>query len=289
MINKKILIISIILFVILLIIIFLNNILQNFTNISKIPYTLFKTGPFTHNNIPSELKERIDITNKNLKCKYYYYDDQQCYDFIKNNYSNKILKAYDSLIPNAFKADLWRFLILYKFGGIYGDLSQKVLIPYDINKGYCDMLLVKDLILCGKPDTIAIAFMATRPNNNFFKYVIDNLTTDILNKRLGVCPLDVTGPIRIGTLYKKYYNLDKISTGVQILTGLDNKKYKINFFAEMKTDNVIKTDNLIETHGNIYLLNRKKFIDMKSKNHEKLVYSLNTRYHKLYEDNKIFK
>ena len=284
MINKKILFILIILLVILLIIIFFNNTSQNFTNTPKIPYILFKTGPFTHKNIPSEIQERIDITRKNLNCKYYYYyDDKQCYDFIKNNYSNKILEAYDSLIPTAFKADLWRFLILYKFGGIYSDLSQEVLIPYDINKGNYDMLLVKDQKVCNNTDTIAIAFMATCPNNNFFKYIIDNLTTDILNKRKGICSFDVTGPVRIGTLYKKYYNLDKISTGVQIVTGLDNKKYKINFFAKMKTDDIIRG------HASIYLLNEQKFIETKSKNHYELVYNDRQHYNKLYYDNKIYK
>ena len=285
MINKKILLILIILLVILLIIIFSNNTSQNFTNTPKIPYILFKTGPFTHKNIPSEIQERIDITRKNLNCKYYYYyDDKQCYDFIKNNYSNKILEAYDSLIPTAFKADLWRFLILYKFGGIYSDLSQKVLIPYDINKGNYDMLLVKDRKVCNNNnDTIAISFMATCPNNNFFKYIIDNLTTDILNKRKGICSLDVTGPVRIGTLFKKYYNLDKISTGVYIVTGLDNKKYKINFFAKM-----VLYGKTIDKAG-IHLLNGKKLIKLRTKNHYKLVYNSKKHYHTLYENNKYYK
>ena len=283
MINKKILLILIILLVILLIIIFSNNTSHNFTNTPKIPYILFKTGPFTHKNIPSEIQERIDLTRKNLNCKYYYYDDKQCYDFIKNNYSNKILEAYDSLIPTAFKADLWRFLILYKFGGIYSDLSQKVLIPYDINKGNYDMLLVKDQKLCNNTDAIAIAFMATCPNNNFFKYIIDNLTTDILNKRKGICSLDVTGPVRIGTLFKKYYNLDKISTGVYIVTGLDNKKYKINIFAKM-----VLYGKTIDKAG-IHLLNGKKLINLRTKNHYKLVYNSKKHYHTLYNDNEYYK
>ena len=32
-----------------------------------------------------------------------------------------VLKAYDKLIPEAFKADLWRYSIIYKKGGCYMD------------------------------------------------------------------------------------------------------------------------------------------------------------------------
>ena len=43
--------------------------------------------------------------------------------FIKENFDKTVLKAYNSIIPGGFKADLWRYCILYKYGGIYVDLD----------------------------------------------------------------------------------------------------------------------------------------------------------------------
>ena len=156
---------NIINFFILLFIIYLifnlnlkNKIISNFntyTNI-KIPLILYKTGP-------------EEIYCKILKCKYEYYNDEDCREFIETYFENKVLKAYDSLIPTAYKADLFRYCILYVKGGIYGDLTQTHLEYIDINKNNIDMLLVKDNIVDNhykfpnvltEKDCIQINFMA---------------------------------------------------------------------------------------------------------------------------------
>ena len=63
------------------------------------------------------------IRQLNPEFNYYLYDDYDCYKFIKNNFDEDILNTYNSLIPGAYKADLWRYCILYKFGGIYLDIK----------------------------------------------------------------------------------------------------------------------------------------------------------------------
>lgn len=262
--NKNLFTLSII-FIFIIFLIILNN-YNNYKDIEKfkinnrkIPFIIFKTGPLTI--LPAEIQVVIDNSCKKLRSKYYYFNDQMCYLFIKNNYNSKILMAYDSLIPTAYKADLWRFCVLYKFGGIYSDLSQEILSSYNINIDDCDILLVKDRTICNSSDNIQISFMATTPMNNFFKYVIDNLTKDILNKRKGICSLDVTGPVYIGRLYKQYFNLNSIVYGIHNYYGLDNKKYKINIFSYMYNNNYIK------------LLTGQNFIKTKTKNHYKLLYN----------------
>ena len=47
--------------------------------------------------------------------------DKHCRVFIKKHFPNSILQAYDSLIPKAFKADLFRYCFLYIRGGCYFD------------------------------------------------------------------------------------------------------------------------------------------------------------------------
>jgi hypothetical protein len=56
-------------------------------------------------------------------CIHYLFCDADCREFIKNEYPPDVLMAYDRLIPTAFKADLWRYCVLYKYGGVYLDVK----------------------------------------------------------------------------------------------------------------------------------------------------------------------
>jgi mannosyltransferase OCH1-like enzyme len=52
---------------------------------------------------------------------YYFFNDIMCEDFIKNNFDENVYKAYSMLPMAVMKADLWRYCIIYKYGGIYAD------------------------------------------------------------------------------------------------------------------------------------------------------------------------
>ena len=82
-----------------------------------IPYVLYQTTR-DKNKITNETQERIKSWGKlNPGIEHHIYNDIECRKFIKENFDLRVLKAYDKLIPGAFKADLWRYCILYKKGG----------------------------------------------------------------------------------------------------------------------------------------------------------------------------
>lgn len=58
-----------------------------------------------------------------LDCIHYLFNDAECRAFIEREYPPDVLTAYDRLIPTAFKADLWRYCVLYKYGGVYLDVK----------------------------------------------------------------------------------------------------------------------------------------------------------------------
>jgi len=61
------------------------------------------------------------------------FDDIMIEEYIKNNYSNRIYKAYKS-IDNDYgpaKADFFRYLIIYKEGGIYLDIKSVIIKNID--------------------------------------------------------------------------------------------------------------------------------------------------------------
>ena len=63
------------------------------------------------------------LNNVGIDCIHYLFDDDECRAFIAREYPDDVLSAYDRLIPTAFKADLWRYCVLYKYGGVYLDIK----------------------------------------------------------------------------------------------------------------------------------------------------------------------
>jgi mannosyltransferase OCH1-like enzyme len=52
---------------------------------------------------------------------YVFFDNENCDKFIKENFDEKTYKAYSMLPMAVMKADLWRYCVIYKYGGIYAD------------------------------------------------------------------------------------------------------------------------------------------------------------------------
>lgn len=55
--------------------------------------------------------------------KYFFYSDKMCETFMKKYYSGIIYDAYCKLPLAVMKADLWRYCVIYKYGGIYADID----------------------------------------------------------------------------------------------------------------------------------------------------------------------
>ena len=265
-------IISILLLTIILY--FINKNITYVENYNKIPYILYKTGPY---DIPNnELEQIFNENKKKLNVsKVFYYNDDECYDLIKTM-NLKTIKAYDSLIPTAYKADLWRYCVLYKYGGIYGDMTQKFLLNYDVNEKNADMILVRDI----RNDAIQISFIATKPKNNFIKYVIDNISNDILNKKKGRHCLDLTGPMAFCRYFKSYFKIKKIPEGINKLKGLDNQIYVIRIDMRQKKGLIFKN-----------IFNKRTIVSTKTKEHNDELSRVTNmpKYYVYWNENNIFK
>ena len=87
-----------------------------------IPLNVYQT--YKTIQLPECMQEAHNILKKqNPEFKFHLYDDEMCEDFIKKNFDKDVLFAFHNLIPGAFKADLWRYCILYINGGIYVDIK----------------------------------------------------------------------------------------------------------------------------------------------------------------------
>ncbi len=93
----------------------------------KIPRIIWQT--MKTNEVHRSIKAYTDTwINLNPEYDYRFYDDKDVREFIET-YFPDFLKGYNKLKFGASKADLWRYLIIFKFGGIYVDIDCLCLNP----------------------------------------------------------------------------------------------------------------------------------------------------------------
>jgi mannosyltransferase OCH1-like enzyme len=155
------------------------------------------------------------LIHQNPEFEYRFFDDNDCRNYIIQHFPKEVLFAYDSLIPGAFKADLWRYCVLFKEGGVYLDIKLYgingfKLIDYiekDIEKDY----FVFDIVIPNHLDLLCIynAFMMSHPNNPLFYDCIKQIVENVKNKYYGFFSLSPTGPLLLGKIYKMRKNLQQ--------------------------------------------------------------------------------
>jgi mannosyltransferase OCH1-like enzyme len=119
--------------------------------IPKIIWQTMKTG-----NVPALMKNYADTwINLNPEYEYRFYDDRDVFDFIQNNFID-FLEGYKKIKYGASKADLWRYLVIYKYGGVYADMDCRCIRPLrewimpnalyvsqiGVNKDLCQWLII---------------------------------------------------------------------------------------------------------------------------------------------------
>jgi mannosyltransferase OCH1-like enzyme len=118
-------------------------------------------------------------------------------EFIRENFESKVLAAFDSIVPFAFKSDLWRYCILYKYGGIYLDMK------YECTNGFRFSLL--DLqqeyyVFDVDQRSIYNGFIVSKPNNRIFLHAINQIVKYTRERFYGENDLTVTGPGLLGNM-----------------------------------------------------------------------------------------
>ena len=100
----------------------------NLQNKKNIPKFIFRTSKFKLSEIPKEIKDVLDKTiDTNPSYLQVYFDDDDIEEFIKEYYP-KYYDLYITINPGAFKADIFRLLVIYRYGGIYNDIGHKYLV-----------------------------------------------------------------------------------------------------------------------------------------------------------------
>ena len=133
---------------------------------------------------------------------------KDCRGFINDNFNVDVLYSYDTLVPGAFKADLWGYCILYKLGGVYLDIKYKWINGFKLIALTTDEHFVRDRCVEVVLNRLAIynALMICKPGNEILLKCINRVVENVRNRFYDTSALDITGPIMmvyIFTLFEK--------------------------------------------------------------------------------------
>ena len=150
-------------------------------------------------DLPPKMKENVDLLKqKNPEFVHFLYDDKMCGDFIYKHFGDDVYYSYNKLKPGAYKADLWRYCVLYIHGGIYLDIKYKCVNGFKLLELTDQEYFVKDrsYSLENKPKKIGIyqALICALPNNKELYHCIQKIVYHVKHNLYNNNDLDVTGP-----------------------------------------------------------------------------------------------
>ena len=181
---------------------------------------IFQT--YETNKISSGMYDAVHTwIDNNPDWEYHFFDKDDRRNFIKDNFPKKTLEAYDTLIPGAYKADLWRYCVLYIHGGVYVDSKSELLVSLnDVLSDNLQFLSVRDIDWPNNEfkGYICQAFICARPKHPFLKQVIDML---VANSEKGSYGHDVYSPTGPGLLAKAINIVLKRPCSAKHVAGLN--------------------------------------------------------------------
>jgi mannosyltransferase OCH1-like enzyme len=141
------------------------------------------------------------MTNSHPRFTHYLFDENECLNFIKDNFGNEVSNAYNMLVPSAYKSDLWRYCILYINGGIYFDIKFYCVNGFKLIALTEKEYFARDLEKSGGGTLNGL--LAVKPKNEILKNCIRQIVENVKNSYYGKTCLDPTGPGLLGKYFTK--------------------------------------------------------------------------------------
>jgi mannosyltransferase OCH1-like enzyme len=116
---------------------------------------------------------------------YEFYDDDKAAQFLSAHFPPQVREAYDSIIPGAFKADLFRYCVLLIRGGVYADMD--ILLESNLEQavdGSIGFMTAQDSPgeTIGHRSCLWNGLMAAAPGHVFLAQTIQNVVNNVRNR-----------------------------------------------------------------------------------------------------------
>jgi mannosyltransferase OCH1-like enzyme len=150
-------------YIVITVIIFLCIMVINKSDIPKVIHQTYHDK----SKIPQKVYDNIQKYAPEYK--HIIYNDQECINFLRTQYTQVHVDAFNSFKEGAHKADFFRYCLLYKLGGVYLDIKTELMQP--LSTLFIDNYLYTVIAM----DNISIyqGIIATPPKNPIFIELID--------------------------------------------------------------------------------------------------------------------
>ena len=134
----------------------------------RITRILWQTNYTNRVSLPVQLNY---LCNRLLSASYRYcfMSDAEILEFVEVEFPGRIFNCYKRLAIGAAKADLWRLLVLYRYGGVYIDIDGHLAWPL----GWTLRSNPSELFVKSKDYRFTNFFMASEPGNALILQLIE--------------------------------------------------------------------------------------------------------------------
>lgn len=153
--------------------------------------------------MPAQVSQIVEERTEQFKksypsAKYTLWSGEMLREFIGAHFGKKVLWAFDTLKPYAFKSDLARYCLLHAFGGLYSDLSLMHFEPWQIKRefaiaGYLEINSEQYV-----PYSVSNSLMWSEPSHPTFELAINRIVMHCETRSYGRIAIDPTGPSMLG-------------------------------------------------------------------------------------------
>ena len=203
------------------------------------PKMIYQT--WSTKTLPSSIQSSIDtMMQVNSNYGYQLFDDADMLSFIESNYDSSVVECFNSLRVGAAKADLWRYLILYKQGGIYLDVDSTIYGKLDdlIRDDGCSVISREN-----NPGKFVQWCLMFTPGHPILKICIDSCL-DNIRKKNSRSVLELTGPVVYSNSINQffgnndvYYMADEYINSFKTSTGVRFHSYDYSGYADFAHPN----------------------------------------------------
>lgn len=190
----------------------------------EIPFLVFQTWKTNRTaDMPAEMVYCMeDLRTHNPGFQFHLFSDEDCRAFLVANFATEVVAAYDTLLPGAYKADLWRYAVIYQHGGIYLDFKYHCAHNYDLRHFLAHQVTRAAAASAATEDRripgvwvrdrwdagIFQATFAAPPRHPLLMACIQRIVEHTRTHFYGISSLDPTGPRMLAAVAKEMYGGD---------------------------------------------------------------------------------
>jgi hypothetical protein len=176
----------------------------------KIPRIIYQTMSTTLMNNEQYMFGAKAWQDLNPEYTYQFFDDLSCRKFLEIHFDADVVATYNTLLPGAYKSDLFRYCLLYVTGGCYVDCQTQPFIPLhhviDADTEFCSALDGGDPrgMYC-----IFQGFLCTVPQHPVLMLSINKIVKNVQQRKVFEGQFELTGPDLFGKCLNKYFGRPK--------------------------------------------------------------------------------